>query len=231
MHTQLIQVAAPQDHSNTVIPEVCFGQRQDAAYFTRDCLPPHKEGSARPELRFSVDDRVACLVEDPSGDFAEWKSGKVTELWARPTDKYELDFWRADDAAAYRVDLDDGGRVLVHRDDHILVRDLLLQAEGPRSNARFTKRQRADGDWESVDHQTRIVRKCSAPSDASDSTADSTTDTTADSAADAPSAPTSTKATPALSAPKPKALSPPVPTARSSFFSRSTMFRMKCPPC
>ena len=88
--------------------------------------------------------------------------------------------WGGADARAavvpYRVRLDGGAEVLAHRDEHWLVRDLALQAEGPCQAAygapsvrRIEKRRRGDG-WEAVDHSTRKVRRCGAPeSDGSDS--------------------------------------------------------------
>ena len=71
----------------------------------------------------------------------------------------------------YRVRLDAGRDVLVHRDEHSLVRDLALQAAGPRQAAdgsrclaRLEKRQRVGGGgWEVVDHATRHVRACEPP--------------------------------------------------------------------
>ena len=176
-------IAVPADVSSTILPEVCFGLRQDGAYFARDCLLP--KGRCPPVLRFGVGDRVAVAVEDATGDFAAWRAGRVAALWARPADPREAEAWREGDAACYAVDLDApaepgasggwsspgaGGRVLVHRDDHFLVRDLALQpaAGAPRAagTSRFNKRlNAAHGGWESIDHQTRRARKCAAPSD------------------------------------------------------------------
>ena len=75
----------------------------------------------------------------------------------------------------YRVKLDSGCKVLVHRDDHWLVRDLKLQPEGPRQAAdgtrclkRLEKRLVNDG-WQAIDHVTRKMQSCDAPdSDDSD---------------------------------------------------------------
>ena len=74
----------------------------------------------------------------------------------------------------YRVRLDDERVVLVHKDEHWLVRDLALQAEGLRQGAggvrclsRLEKRRSSSasgGDrWEAVDHATRRVRPCEGP--------------------------------------------------------------------
>ena len=61
-------------------------------------------------------------------------------------------------------------QVLVHRDEHWLIRDLKLQDPGPRQGkvralAKFITRRTADGAWEKVDHGTRKVRPCAAPVD------------------------------------------------------------------
>jgi len=72
----------------------------------------------------------------------------------------------------YRVHLDSGSTIIVHRDEHFLIRDLALQALGPRQAAdgtrclqRIETRQRGDGTWEAVDHNTRKVRNVSAPTE------------------------------------------------------------------
>ena len=174
-------IAVPADVSSTILPEVCFGLRQDGAYFTRDCLVP--KGRCPPVLRFGVGDRVAVAVEDATGDFAASARGPRRRAVARPADPREAEAWRGR-RARYAVDLDAlaepgasggwsspgaGGRVLVHRDDQFLVRDLALQpaAGAPRAagTSRFNKRlNAAHGGWESIDHQS-APRKCAAPSD------------------------------------------------------------------
>jgi hypothetical protein len=64
--------------------------------------------------------------------------------------------------------------VLVHRDEHWLIRDLALQPEGPRQAAdgtralkRLEKRPKAKSDdadeWEAIDHMTRQVRSIAIP--------------------------------------------------------------------
>mmetsp|Transcript_42992 Transcript_42992/g.139510 ORF Transcript_42992/g.139510 Transcript_42992/m.139510 type:complete len:122 (+) Transcript_42992:91-456(+) len=70
----------------------------------------------------------------------------------------------------YRVQLDSGAAVLAHRDEHWLVRDYALQAEGQRQGAggarclaRMERREVAEGEWQRVDHQTRQVRSCAPP--------------------------------------------------------------------
>ena len=60
--------------------------------------------------------------------------------------------------------MDNGLIVLVHRDEHSLVRDLALQPEGPRQGMDGTRnmkrivKRRAGDSWEAVDHQSRVVR-------------------------------------------------------------------------
>ena len=50
--------------------------------------------------------------------------------------------------------------MLVHRDEHWLVRDLALQPAGQRyAPKRIEKRKAADEGWEMVDHMTRKARK------------------------------------------------------------------------
>ena len=68
--------------------------------------------------------------------------------------------------------LDAGRTVLAHRDEHWLIRDLELQAPGPRQGqggvralAKFITRRTAEGTWEKVDHGTRKIRACAAPED------------------------------------------------------------------
>ena len=59
-------------------------------------------------------------------------------------------------------------QVLVHRDEHWLVRDLALQREGVRIGADGTRclgkfsRREAAGGWEVVDQETRKVRRLQA---------------------------------------------------------------------
>jgi hypothetical protein len=62
------------------------------------------------------------------------------------------------------VTLDHGPHVLVHRDNHKLIRDLSLQKEGPylAGGKRFTKRRRDSHDWEAIDHMTGKTRKVMA---------------------------------------------------------------------
>ena len=69
------------------------------------------------------------------------KVGPLAPSWDWPS---------SDGIVPYRVLLDTGGRVLVHRDDHWLVRDLRLQPAGPpplaggRCLTRFARRQGDD---------------------------------------------------------------------------------------
>jgi hypothetical protein len=161
-------VAVPEDNSGYVLPEVCFGSLSDATLFTLDCLPRNKDGTLAPRpnlhFRFALQHRVACLVEDGTGHRAVWKPGNVAQLWAGAAGGG----WPGGAAAAYAVELDCGDRVLVHRDEHRLIRGLSFQSEGPYVNGaqRFTKRQccgSSDGSWEAIDHQTLRTRSCPGP--------------------------------------------------------------------
>jgi len=155
-------VSVPRDKNEYARAEVCFGQRAGARWFTRMCLPKAiRKGSSRSQRRFGRGDRVACAVEDATGDYTEWVAGTVTALDHAVEDEDEV----AGGVAPYEVDLDGGATVLVHVDEHWLVRDLALQPVGPRVSSdgtrclqRMGKRKTADG-WESIDHVTRKVRK------------------------------------------------------------------------
>jgi len=177
-------VSVPHDANTHCRPEVCFGQKAGSLYFTLMCMPKlrRQRGQTRGKaLRFAVGDRVACAVEDETGDFTQWAAGTVLTLHVSIESEaaaFDTGLDLAGDAGCvpYRVTLDSGCTVLVHRDDHLLVRDLNLQAAGPRQAAdgtrclrRLEKRQRAaDGAWEDVDHYTRRVRPANAPADDDD---------------------------------------------------------------
>ena len=163
-------ICVPVDDNDCCAPEVCFGQRAEALWWTLFCLPP-AQATAR---RFRVSDRVAVAVEDETDDFSDWASGTVIEvdfsLEAEANQLFPHRSWGNASRIPYKVQLDNGSRVIVHRDEHWLVRDLALQRPGPRQAAsgnrrlhRLETRQRSDGTWEAVDHTTRIVRTVAAP--------------------------------------------------------------------
>ena len=149
-------VSVPKDSNQYARAEVCFGQRAGGLWFTRMCLPKAiRKGSQRGPRRFGIHDRVACAVEDSTNNFTEWAAGTVLAV-DHPVD--------ASDGvpggfAPYQVRLDQSdATILVHMDEHWLVRDLALQPAGPRVAAdgtrclqRMSKRKTDDG-WESVDH-------------------------------------------------------------------------------
>ncbi|KAL1512101.1 hypothetical protein AB1Y20_005372 [Prymnesium parvum] len=146
-------VSVPADHNSCIRPEVCFGKKVGAAWFTLACLPVQQSTT----LRFGVGDRVACAVEDAEGELTMWEAGTVEAV------RTIIEEWEGEGGPVpFRVRLDSGITVLVHRDVHWLVRDLALQPPGPRNNARqrFGKRQRDDSVWEDLDHETRNVRQC-----------------------------------------------------------------------
>ena len=153
-------ICVPLDHSDVIQAEVCFGP--DALLMSLFSKPQRLPR----ERRFGLGGRVACVVEAVGGACRAWEAGTVVEVdydtepnvkklrgnydagprdwsWGWPT---------ADAAVPYRVLLDGGGKVLVHRDVHWLVRDLRLQPVGPcepmggshRSLARFTRRRGGD---------------------------------------------------------------------------------------
>ena len=185
-------ISVPSDDNSLCRAEVCFGHRSvklasgsSALSFTLRCKPQAK-GSQKP--RFCVADRVTCAIEDESGDFTVWSAGKVTEVdynLEQDVMCEDRDFalgwnWaKRPGVVPYRVLLDSGVAVNVHRDVHWLVRDLALQPAGPRQSEdgtrnvkRLVKRRRGQsGSWECIDHATRKVR-IQAGADTSDDDSD-----------------------------------------------------------
>ena len=164
-------ICVPVDDNDCCGPEVCFGQRAEALYWTLFCLP-----LAQVKMRrFGVGDRVAVAVEDATDDFSVWAAGTVVEMdFSIEADAKRLlphrNWAGVASRVPYKVKLDSGCLVIVHRDEHWLVRDLSLQAPGPRQAEdgtrllhRIETRQRGDGTWEAVDHNTRIMRTIVAP--------------------------------------------------------------------
>ena len=149
-------VSVPQDSNEYARAEVCFGQRAGARWFTRMCLPKAvRKGSQRAGRRFKQTDRVACAVEDSTSNYTEWAPGTVVALDHKVEDEGGV----PGGVAPYEVKLDSGSTVLVHVDEHRLVRDLALQPAGPRIAEdgtrclkRMSKRKADDGGWEVVDH-------------------------------------------------------------------------------
>lgn len=165
-------ISVPNDDHDTVRSEVCFGQRAGALWFSLFSMP---KKPATAKLRFSLGERVACAVEDDSDDYSVWTAGTVIDVgYSVKEDAKALipdRDWEGDAASVpYRVALDSGCKVLVHRDEHWLVRDLELQlpgtrqsAKGTRSLTRIERRHRGDYTFEAVDHMTRQVRSCDPP--------------------------------------------------------------------
>ena len=173
-------ISVPKDDYEVCRSEVCFGQRAGSLWFTLFCLPARR--LKVPEKRFTVGERVAVAVEDETDDYSVWAAGTVTDLdysvAAEASDLMPDRDWSSDKGLVpYRVELDSGCRVLVHKDEHWLVRDLALQAAGPRqlplgtpgrtasSLTRIEKRHKGDYTFEAIDHTTRRVLPCEPPSD------------------------------------------------------------------
>eukprot|EP00966_Prymnesium_polylepis_P304741 7040950-Prymnesium_polylepis.1 len=148
-------VTVPIDDNDVVRAEVCFGRRAGALWFTRMCLPKAARKGSQRARRFCKGDRVACAVEDATGSHTDWAAGTVLTV----DHVVESEEGVGGGVAPYAVKLDAGDDVvLVHQDEHWLIRDLELQAEGARTApdgtrclARIAKRKRDDG-WEAVDH-------------------------------------------------------------------------------
>jgi len=131
-------IAVPKDDYDLIRAEVCFGQRGSALWFTLCSMPegPPAAAAAAPR-RFGVGDRVACAIEDDTNDHGAWGAGTVLDVdYSVEGDATALLLqreWGGDAGIMpYRVQLDGGRKVLVHRDEHWLVRELALQPEGPR---------------------------------------------------------------------------------------------------
>ena len=156
-------VDVPKDWNEIVRAEVCFGRRDDGLSFTRWCLPKAARKGAQRVRRFRKGDRVACAVEAPGDVETNWSKGTVMAL------EYPVAAEGGVEGGyvPYQVKLDDGSTVLVHEDEHRLVRDLALQPAGPRSAEdgtrpqRISKRKVEEG-WLLVDHMTRKSRKLKA---------------------------------------------------------------------
>lgn len=170
---QARSIAVPKDINEVCRTEVCFGQRADALFFTLCSLPARKRKSTLAR-RFTAGERVACAVEDSSDDYSVWAAGTVLDVDYSVADAAAAllpgrDWSGAAGLVPYRVELDDGATVLVHRDDHLLVRDLALQKPGVRQcdagrcMSRLEVRHRGDYTFEAVDHSTRRARPCDPP--------------------------------------------------------------------
>ena len=138
-------VCVPRDGNDVVRAETCYGQEADLI-FTLFCKP-RKQTRTR---RFGVGDRVVCAVDTVTGEDLEWAAGTVTDVnydvgpdASKVSTSWDLP--SADGIVPYRVLLDTGGRILVHRDQHWLLRDLRLQPAGScQSRSRFTSRMGGD---------------------------------------------------------------------------------------
>lgn len=178
-------ISVPYDEGSICRAEVCFGKRDDALGFSLRCKPVRSE-TQKP--RFDLGERVACAIEDESGDYTVWAAGKVSDVgynlepdvmvWDRELG-LSWDWTKKTGVIPYRVLLDSGIHVYVHRDVHWLVRELALQPAGPRQSAdgtrelkRMAKRRHGESGWEVIDHATRKVR-FQAGGDSSDDDSDS----------------------------------------------------------
>lgn len=151
-------ISVPEDKKNFCRSEICFdGDVPGGAEFSIACLPlnPTKQ------RRFGEGDFVCVAVEDPEDVHTDWAAGEVIQV--------DVDVGAAS-KIPYRVRLaDTGGRsVLVHREEHRFIRSRNLQSPGPRTGAtrvldKFVTRQKKDGSWEKVDHETLRVRVCADP--------------------------------------------------------------------
>ena len=183
-------ISVPSDHNNCVRADVCFGAwphaHQDAWFEPFFKAAARKAPMKRPKLRFAVGDCVACLTAGSDGAGLDWprrwSAGTVLELWHRQAGVPE------GSAVPYAVALTPQHMqqeqqqpqvVLVHQDDHQLVRLLEVQPpdECPSGTAlsRFTTRDQEPGWIEKIDQQTlrkRKVKQQVSSSDEEDSLCD-----------------------------------------------------------
>ena len=138
-------ICVPRDDNHVVRAEFCFWDHAHTLPFTLFCKPRKQTEM----LRFGVGGRVACAVEDYMGNEVTWAAGTVLDVnYDAGSSSDSWDWPCVDGIVPYRVLLDAGGHVLVHRDEHWLVRDLRLQpaspsrhsAAGPTRRSRFTLR-------------------------------------------------------------------------------------------
>ena len=143
-------ICVPRDENGVVRAEACFWHHADAGLpFTLACKPVRQASWPR---RFGVGGRVAVAIEDAAGaSRPPWTAGTVLEVdydaGREAKGIASSSEWPSADAVVpYRVLLDTGGQVLVHRDEHWLVRDLRLQPAGPRQRrvTRFADRHEDD---------------------------------------------------------------------------------------
>jgi hypothetical protein len=137
--------------------------------WTLRCLPRTKARGSHHKRRFVVGERVACAVESDDGNlfapdngYTDWAAGTVIAV-DHPVEGMGA---MPGGIVPYRVAMDSGATVLVHQDEHWLIRDLTLQPTGPRVSADGTREltrmgtcKLRDGLWHVVDHVTRNVRK------------------------------------------------------------------------
>lgn len=151
-------ISVPYDSNELCRAEICFDEaRTGGGDFALKCAP--KRVSRFAPRRFAVGERVCCAVEDATDHFTDWAAGTVVAV----DHTLEPDAPRS---LPYRVRLDAGRTVLVHRDHHALVRDLKYQEagsrqapDGTRHLVKFAKRKVGDA-WEIFDHHTRKLRSC-----------------------------------------------------------------------
>lgn len=173
-------ISVPHDENAICRAEVCFGKASKGDLgFTLRCKPSRSTSARK---RFAVGDRVACAVEDATGEYTAWDAGTVVDIdYNIEPDAAEMTLtWNFANGAGiipYRVKLDTPGtigtqHVFVHRDVHWLIRDLALQSPGPRQAEdgtrnlkRLVKRRRSESEVELIDQETRKVRVQAADDD------------------------------------------------------------------
>ena len=152
-----------EDTEDHIRAEVCFGRHADSLRWTQYALPRAKARGSTRKRRFAAGERVACAIDAAvANGTTDWAAGTVSSVDHSIEGEQGS---QAGDLVPYCVALDCGATVLVHKDEHWLVRDLSLQPIGPRvavdgtrALTRMGKRKIGDDSWEVIDHATRNVR-------------------------------------------------------------------------
>jgi len=137
--------------------EVCFDPLSELYLIKAAAVVVAK--SRKPKTRFTVGDKVVCRVHSNIDDGLEqWVSGTVSLTWAKlGTVSLTSEINRAYlDLVPYKINLNSGGWIYCHKDDHTLIRREGLQSQirFRGTSKRMEVRQSEDGTKERVDHAT-----------------------------------------------------------------------------
>lgn len=148
-------ISAPADEDGTICRERCWHAESDfeLAGWTAPVLSPR----LRKPLRFAVGDDVAIRVWDDRNGFEQWVTGLVVEVWCEIPGRHEKEGLLATgEAVPYKIEVEDLGPFLCHRDDYTLVRKSENAPKTPSRgiSKRFEQRKLQDGTLQKFDHLT-----------------------------------------------------------------------------